>query len=489
MGGLSAGSDAFFSVSPATLTKPESFAVRRGDNLERLDVRFNHPAYGLWGGRLAAAPGETPELGILLRSIASGATPKRSDESLYAAEGIRFFRILNVGDGEILERDLKYITEEVHNGDLERSQLESGDVLLTITGRVGSAAVVQSEHLPANINQHIARLRVDREQCRPEFLREWLNCPAGLALSNRPVSGGTRPALDYSAVRNIRVPLPDLTEQDRLVATMEAARVERSKKLAAADELLAGLDDFVLGALGLNPNPPQRATAAIRVSNLRGSRYDPDFHSLRFKTIREGIASGAYPTASIAELCEQIVTGFAAGRGNQAFDYESGLPHLRPLNLDTFGQLSLAGTKFVPKEAAADDNLCQWGEVLFNNTNSTSIVGKSVVFELAQPCACSNHITRLRPRNGVSPHYLAAVFNSLRRLGYLGLLSTNFNNQAGINRETLSQLRIPHPPLPEQERIAAEVIRRREESRRLRSAAEAGWQAAKEWFEGEVLGK
>ncbi len=122
-----------------------------------MDVRFNHPEYGLWGGRLAAAPGETPELGSLLLSIASGATPKRSDESLYAAEGIRFFRILNVGDGEILERDLKYITKEVHNGDLERSQLESGDVLLTITGRVGSAAVVREEQLPANINQHIAR--------------------------------------------------------------------------------------------------------------------------------------------------------------------------------------------------------------------------------------------------------------------------------------------------------------------------------------------
>ena len=113
----------------------------------------------------------------LLESIAGGATPRRSDDSLYADDGVRFFRILNVDDGEIVDQDLKYVTEAVHQGELSRSQLASGDVLMTITGRVGSAAVVGEEHLPANINQHIARLRINRERCRPEFLSEWLNCP------------------------------------------------------------------------------------------------------------------------------------------------------------------------------------------------------------------------------------------------------------------------------------------------------------------------
>ena len=161
---------------------------------------------------------------------------------------------------------------------------------------------------------------------------------------------------------------------------------------------------------------------------------------------------------------------------------------MRPLNLDIFGQVSLEGTKFVPKESVTIENLCASGEVLFNNTNSTEVVGKSAVFNLEQPCACSNHMTRLKPRHGINPEYLAAALNSLRRIGYLGLLSTNFNNQAGINVETLSQLRVPQPTLVEQETIAAEVVRRREESRRLRAEAEADWQAAKRWFEEQLLG-
>ena len=66
-----------------------------------------------------------------------------------------FLRILNVEDGEILNKDLKYITGDVHGGQLKRSQLEEDDVLMTISGRVGSAAVVWDDHLPANINQHV----------------------------------------------------------------------------------------------------------------------------------------------------------------------------------------------------------------------------------------------------------------------------------------------------------------------------------------------
>jgi type I restriction enzyme M protein len=225
----------FFRVSPSEQGEAHCFAVRRGLSAKRLDVWFNHPRYALLNARLDTATVATPQLGEFVGSIVGGATPKRSDNSLYADSGVKFLRILNINDGEILEGDIKYITGKVHQNDLSRSQLDAGDVLMTITGRVGSAAVVDSEHLPANINQHIARLRIDQARCRPEFLSEWLNCPTGLELSNRFVSGGTRSALDYGAIRNIRVPLPDLPTQDKLLAAMDAARAERRAKLAEAE--------------------------------------------------------------------------------------------------------------------------------------------------------------------------------------------------------------------------------------------------------------
>ena len=118
----------------------------------------------------------TPTVGDLLESIAGGATPARSNTSLYAHDGVKFLRILNVDDGEIVESDLKHITDAVNEGELARSQLAVGDVLMTITGRVGSAAVVRKEHLPANINQHIARLRINITVAHAVKVPESVSC-------------------------------------------------------------------------------------------------------------------------------------------------------------------------------------------------------------------------------------------------------------------------------------------------------------------------
>ncbi len=332
-------------------------------------------------------------------------------------------------------------------------------------------------------------LRVQDHEISPQFVLEFVSQETLRQVATYAFTGSAgQQRVPATFLENLPFPKLSMAHQNEMVQEVDTVRAELKTKLADADVLLAGIDGFVLDALGVNPNAPQRSVFAVSATDVHDSRFDSDFHSLRFRTIRNGIERGKYPSKTVGELCEYIQSGFAAGLQNQAFDYEYGIPHLRPLNLDTFGQISLEGTKFVPKSSTAESKQCVQGEVLFNNTNSTDLVGKSAVFGLDQPCACSNHITRLKPIRSIIPEYLASVFNALRHTGYLGLLSTNFNNQAGINTDTLRQLRIPAPPVDEQNSIVAEVSRRREEAHRLRFEAESGWQEAKQWFEDQLLG-
>jgi type I restriction enzyme S subunit len=147
--------------------------------------------------------------------------------------------------------NINYIKDSVHNGELRRSQLAAKDVLMTITGRVGTAAVVTEDDLPANINQHIVRMRIQREDCLPEYLSVYLNSSIGTALSNRGVTGGTRIALDYEVIRKIQIPLPSLEIQRTISAELSLRRAQaRRLRQEAEHEWQSAKEKFEKALLG-----------------------------------------------------------------------------------------------------------------------------------------------------------------------------------------------------------------------------------------------
>lgn len=121
--------------------------------------------------------------------------------------------------------------------------------------------------------------------------------------------------------------------------------------------------------------------------------------------------------------------------------------------------------------------------------NSPDLVGKTTVFDSDVLCAASNHMTRITVKEGVNPYYVAAFFNVLLSIGYWKLLCTNFNNQAGVNTDTLKRVKIPLPPKEIQDQIAAELMQRRSQANVLRRQAIKEWADAKAQFEKELLGE
>lgn len=98
-------------------------------------------------------------------------------------------------------------------------------------------------------------------------------------------------------------------------------------------------------------------------------------------------------------------------------------------------------------------------------------------------------MTRITVKKGVNPYYVAAFFNVLLSIGYWKLLCTNFNNQAGVNTDTLKRVKIPLPPKEIQDQIAAELMQRRSQANVLRRQAIKEWADAKAQFEKELLGE
>ena len=104
---------------------------------------------------------------------------------------------------------------------MSRSQVKYGDVFLNITGAsIGRSAWMDLD-IPANVNQHVAILRVGSELDRV-YLSLFLNSDMGQNQILALQSGGTREALNYSQIRQLHIPLPSLETQQAIVAEIEA---------------------------------------------------------------------------------------------------------------------------------------------------------------------------------------------------------------------------------------------------------------------------
>lgn len=464
--------------------------MRRGEAGSRLDASYHHPALRQNLQKLEKSPFNVATLGTLLSSqngirYGTGTPPPIVEPS---NKSVPFIRATDIKDGEIIVSGLLHISAEQEKS--MKKCLVSGNELIIVRSGVntGDCAVVPKS-LAGSYAAYDLILQFSNEVV-PAFVSEFLNTQSGRAQLNVLKGRAAQPHLNAEEVSSVKIPLPPLNIQQKLVSDLEAAREARKRKLAEADALLAGIDGFLLEQLGLRlPEDDKRLTFAVRLMEAR-TRCDADYQSPRFRRLRQNIENGIFLVASVSDICQRLEAGFAAGGDDQAFDNVSGIPHIRPLNITADGDLTFEGTKYVPRDKIKDGDLIKKGEVLFNNTNSTAWVGKTVVFDADIDCACSNHITRLTLQNEkANPYYIAALFNALRGLGLFGLLSTNFNNQAGINSKTLSDLRIPLPPIEIQQSIAAEVTHRREQARRLRGEAGAGWEEAKGRFERELLGE
>lgn len=181
-------------------------------------------------------------LGQLMIDMSGGATPK-VDGDFYADEesGIPFLRVQNITKEGISLDDVKYIKKSVHNTALKRSQLRTNDLVFTITGRIGSVAVVPNNFI-GNINQHSVRIQLKDKlggrKISPIYIATFLNSSIGQQITIRGITGGTRPALDYEYIKTLPIPLPDIKTQQNIAQEFSNRLSEAEKLRNEASELL-----------------------------------------------------------------------------------------------------------------------------------------------------------------------------------------------------------------------------------------------------------
>ena len=278
----------------------------------------------------------------------------------------------------------------------------------------------------------------------------------------------------------VRLPMPPLAKQRKLVAAMDESRAAHRAKLAEADALLAGMDAFVLDVLAIaRPQEDGRRVFAIP-TEAASARFDPHFHTPRF-----------------AQIARMLTTARAVPLGELAiFSMEQWQPvdHPEP----TFRYIEISDVS--PKTGEAS---CE--EVHTDNAPSRArmlVRTDDVIVSLTRPhhgsiahlgpehdgCIASTGFSVIRSvdTKKLRRDYLWCILRTQLCLEQM-LQRASGGNYPAITEPELRKVLIPTPPLDVQGRIAVEASRRRLEARRLRQQADAEWQTAKTEFEAALL--
>ena len=181
-------------------------------------------------------------------------------------------------------------------------------------------------------------------------------------------------------------------------------------------------------------------------------------YSLAGERHRENISyTTEWPLAAIRDVALEMKSGFACGTSNTE---SIGVPHIRPMNITERGTLTWDGLKSISEVDFKGRELynLEPGDVLFNNTNSKELVGKTCFVTQGIPGGFSNHITRIRAmKERCVPQFLALCLHNAWRGGAFLERSNKWIGQAGINLSSLGSFQIPLPPLSVQQEIVAEI--------------------------------
>jgi type I restriction enzyme S subunit len=167
------------------------------------------------------------KLGELTEVVTKGTTPTTIGGG-FISEGINFIKSEAVGhDGRIDKSTFVFISEETHQK-LRRSQLQVDDILFSMAGIfLGKNAIVTKDLLPANTNQALAIIRLNKNKALPKYISYYLRQRTVVELVNNMSGQSAQPNINFEEIKSIDVTLPPLPEQ------------------AAIAEVLSSLDDKI----------------------------------------------------------------------------------------------------------------------------------------------------------------------------------------------------------------------------------------------------
>jgi len=361
------------------------------------------------------------------RKIGSGITPTGGAAS-YLDAGIPLLRSQNVHFDGLRLDDVVYIAEDTHE-EMRGTKLRGRDVLLNITGAsIGRCTFVPAGFGEGNVNQHVCIIR-PAAKLNYKFLTYCLSAPWGQDQVFSSFTGASRQGLGQRDLGGIQVPLPPPSEQQRIAAYLDASCAAIDAAVAAKRRQLETLDALRKSIIqrtitnGLDSAVPRKPTDSLYLSAV------PTHWAVRS-----------------LKQCADILNGYAFDSTTYV---EDGVPIIRIG--DVAATIDWTKVKRVPPELLSElaRFIIQRDDILIALTGAT--IGKSALYCDDTDALLNQRVAVLRASR-MNAEFLNYIIQTHVFTEPIDLLCSG-GAQDNIGKGEVGGIKIPVPPLGEQESI------------------------------------
>ncbi len=224
----------------------------------------------------------------------------------YVSDGsYRYVRGQDVKEFFLLDSDNVYVPENDYKR-LSKYALTEGDILISVVGTLGNAAVVDKAVPPAIFSCKSTLFR--STTVNPFYLIAYLNCRFGRALLQRKVRGAVQTGLNIDDLRSLPIFIPGRPLQDEIGRIV----LDAKESFDVSKSLYSQAESLLLKELELKDfNPKYELSFSANLSKVFGAhRVDAEYFQPAFDQVTEKVISYKNGYVSLLTCAESVRPDF-----------------------------------------------------------------------------------------------------------------------------------------------------------------------------------